>query len=245
MDDFPDDARKALDRARAKPLSYAVRVVRAPDGRLLAILGEAHVKLEEAAAIGRAVVASFELRGVERFQRDRVFAGRALGVLIELPRRFLRLASLGAVKGSTIIDAKQLPSGYTVELERTKKVPFGLHVASLYLTVFTSAGFLGLLARVLDLPPPIGALLTFVLVAFDLHMLMLVPALLLRRKPWAWVIHPLVGILSIRDVLMAEGTVRMLADHPRAKAAVVVMGRAHVPGFTELLVEKYGFSRVS
>jgi hypothetical protein len=37
--------------------------LRAPDGRLLAILGEAHLKLSKAAVIGRGVV---ELRGVGR-----------------------------------------------------------------------------------------------------------------------------------------------------------------------------------
>src|SRR5581483_4415688 len=103
------------------------------------------MKLAEAAEIGRAVVEAFELRGDETFQRKKVFLGRALGVLITGPRLLLRVVSLGAVKGSTITDAKQLPSGYTVELERTKHVPFGLHVTSLYMTALFSVFFLGLL----------------------------------------------------------------------------------------------------
>src|SRR3954468_5902814 len=105
-------------------------MLRAPDGRTLAVLGEAHMKMSQAAEIGRDVVSAFELRGVETFQRDQIFLGRLLGVLIHGPRLMLRLFSFGAMKGSTITDARQLPSGFTVQLERSKKVPFGLHVTS-------------------------------------------------------------------------------------------------------------------
>ena len=42
----------------------------------------------------------------------------------------------------------------------------------------------------------------------------------------------------------AEGTVRMLEDHPAIGAAVVVMGRAHVSGYTRILVEEHGFAAV-
>jgi hypothetical protein len=34
----------------------------------------------------------------------------------------------------------------------------------------------------------------------------------------------------------------MLEDHPTAKEAVVVMGRAHLSGYVRLLVERYGFT---
>lgn len=243
MDDLPDRAREALERARNKKLSYAVGIVRAPDGRIVAILGEAHMKLAEAAEIGRAVVGAFELRGVETFQRKQVFLGRTLGVLIHGPRLLLRLLSLGAIKGSTITEAKQLPSGYTVELERTKHVPFGLHVTSAYMTAFFITAFLGLLLPLIaPVLPALAAVIVIANVAFQAHMILLLPAILLRRYSWSWMIHPLVGILTLRDELMAAGTVQMLADHRREKAAVVVMGRAHVQGFTRLLVEKHGFS---
>ena len=36
----------------------------------------------------------------------------------------------------------------------------------------------------------------------------------------------------------------MLEDHRRIPVSVVVMGRAHVPGYTRLLVERYGFTAV-
>lgn len=245
MDGFPEPARKALERARALTLNYAVRVVRAPDGRLLAILGEAHLKLALAAEVGSAVVASFELRGVETFQRKKIFCGRALGVLINAPRTLLRFASLGAIKGSTITEAKQLPSGHTVELERTKVVPFGLHVAALYMTAFFVVALLASLAPLIAvISPPLAAAITLVALAFQAHMLLLVPAFVFRRYPWSWWIHPMLGILTLRDALMAAGTVVMLEDHPRDEAAVVVMGRAHVAGYERLLVEKYGFTRV-
>jgi hypothetical protein len=243
VDDLPNPAREALERARKKSLSYAVRLVRAPDGRTVAILGEAHMKLAEAAEIGRGVVSAFELRGVETFQRKQVFLGRALGVLINVPRIILRVVTLGAVKGSTITEAKQLPSGYTVDLERTKHVPFGLHVTSLYMTLFFTFAFLGmLLPLIAPVLPAVAAFVMAVLFAFQLHMILLAPAIVLRRYSWSWIIHPLIGILTLRDELMAAGTVQMLADHKKEKFAVVVMGRAHVQGFTRLLVEKYGFT---
>ncbi len=56
--------------------------------------------------------------------------------------------------------------------------------------------------------------------------------------------HPFLGILTPRDELMAAGTLRMLDEHRACNAAVVVMGRAHLPGYERLLVERYGFKRV-
>ncbi len=143
--DLSDRALRALERARAARLSYGVRAVQAPDGRIVAILGEAHLKLAKASAIGKEVVGAFELRGVETFQRKQVFGGRLLGFVINAPRALLRWLTFGAVKSSTIADAKQLASGYTVELERAKKVPFGLHVSSVYISSFFLIEFVALL----------------------------------------------------------------------------------------------------
>jgi hypothetical protein len=243
VSDLPERARAALERARRKNLSYKVHVVHAPDGRPVALLGEAHMKLAEAAGIGRAVVEAFELRGVETFQRKRVFLGRTLGVLITGPRLLLRIVTLGAMRGSTITDAKQLPSGYTVEIERTKHVPFGLHVTSAYMSAFFITAFLGLaLPWIAPIAPPLAALIAMLLIAFQAHMIMLVPAIILRRHSWSWMIHPFIGILTLRDELMADGAAEMMKDHPREIAAVLVMGRAHVQGVMRLLVERHGFT---
>lgn len=244
MERLPDNARRALERARAEKISYAVRIVRAPDGRLVAILGEAHLKLAKASQLGKDVVGAFELRGVETFQRKQVTWGRALGFFIGAPRKLLRALSFGAIKDSTIVDAKQLPSGYTVELERAKSMPLGLHVASVYMTTFFVVSLLAIITPLLwPIVPVLAALITFLAGAFQLHMLALVPAILLRRYSWSWIIHPFLGILTPRDELMASGTVGMLSDHPRIPCAVVVMGRAHVHGYERLLVERYGFKR--
>jgi hypothetical protein len=43
---------------------------------------------------------------------------------------------------------------------------------------------------------------------------------------------------------MSAGTVRMLEDHPSMREAVVVMGRAHLPGYEARLVDLHGYSRV-
>jgi len=241
VETLPEAARAALERARAASMSYAVRLLRAPDGRLVAILGEAHLKLGKAAAIGRDVVAQFELRGVETFQRKQVLAGRTLGVLITAPRTLLRALSLGTIQGSTITEAKQLPSGHTVELERAKKMPLGLHVTSLYMTAFFIVAFL---AAISPLFGPLAPFFAFLALAFEVHMLALVPGILLRRRSWSWMIHPFLGILTLRDELMAKGTVQMLEDHPTEPAAVVVMGRAHVSGYQRLLVDRWGFTAV-
>lgn len=245
MNDLPEKARRALEQAHATPLSYAVRVVRAPDGRLVAILGEAHVKLAKASQLGKDVVSAFELRGVETFQRKQITWGRALGVVISAPRKLLRVLSLGAVKDSTIIDAKQLPSGYTVELERAKTMPLGLHVASVYMTSFFVVSFLALFVPIITpVIPPLGAAIAVAAFLFQVHLLALVPGFLLRRRSWSWLIHPFLGILTLRDQLMSEGTLTMLADHPGKREAVVVMGRAHVAGYEALLVERHGYTRV-
>lgn len=241
-DRLPERARRALERARDAKVSYAVRLLETKDGRLVAVLGETHLKLEQAAEIGKEVVGSFELRGVETFQRDQIVGGRALGVVIEVPRKILRWLSLGAIKGSTITEAKQLPFGYTVELERAKRMPFGLHVTALYTTAFFIVGFLAALAPLIAMISPVlAALITMLAAAFQLHLVALVPAIFFRRYSWSWVIHPFLGILTLRDELMARGTVEMLRDHPRIRFAVVVMGRAHVEGYCRLLIEKHGF----
>lgn len=245
MENLPPNARRALERARSEPISYAVRLVRARDGRILAILGEAHMKLAKASAIGKEVVGAFELRGVETFQRDQVFGGRALGFVIGAPRKLLRWLSLGAIKDSTIVDAKQLPSGYTVELEQAKRMPFGLHVASVYMTAYFVVSFLAMFAPLLSsVAPWLAAVILLFATLFQVHLVLVIPAWWLRRWSGCWLIHPFLGILTLRDELMAAGTARMLDDHRKIRAAVVVMGRAHVRGYERLLVERHGFTRV-
>lgn len=245
MNDLPENARRALERAQAEPLSYVVRLVRAPDGRLVAILGEAHLKLARASALGKDVVSAFELRGVETFQQRQITWGRALGVVIHAPRALLRALALGRIKDSTITDAKQLPSGYTVELERAKVMPLGLHVASVYMTTYFVVSLLALLAPIIaPIAPSIVAAILLVAFLFQLHLLALVPGLLVRRHAWSWLVHPFLGILTLRDALMANGTLRMLEEHPSLREAVVVMGRAHVTGYARLLVERHGYTVV-
>lgn len=247
--------RIALEKARQTRISYGVRMYACPgpDRRLLVVLGETHLKLEPAWLLGKEIVSHFALRGVETFQRRQVVAGTALGMLINAPRLVLRALSLGLVKGSTITDAKALPTGTTVELEKAPSIPLALHVASVYLTVLFSVLWTNFVLTVLRGIDPelggdgLGALigwLTMLLLALEVHFLLLVPALLLRTRRWSWMIHPAVGLIATRDILMAEGTVRMLAEHPDAATAVVVMGRAHLPGFQRELIENHAFRRV-
>lgn len=246
------EAREALVRAHEMPLSYAVRVLAGPgpNPRLVVALGEAHIKLGAASALGQEVVESVALRGVESFQTKGVLAGGALRHLVHLPRLALRLATLGRVKGSTIVDAKQASHGYTVEIERTDRVPASLHAASVYMSAMFSALFAQAFVAALRLVVPGGALdgvdavMRKVGMAFQLHMLLIVPAIALRRHRWSWLLNPAAAILTERDTLMADGTVRMLADYPDAGPALVIMGRAHLPGFERELRERYGFRRV-
>ncbi len=246
------EAARAVEAARAETFSYAVRAFASPGDapRLVIALGEAHVKLARASELGKAVVERFELRGVETFQRHRVALGGLLGVLIHAPRAALRALSLGRVKDSTIVDARACREGHTALLEETDVVPMALHAASVYLALFFVVAWtevaLMLLRTVLDH----GALadaaagLTVVALVFELHLLLLVPAWLLRRRSWAWLVHPAVALVTVRDTLMADGTVRMLRDHPGPPAALVIMGRAHLPGYERELVAR-GFRRVS
>lgn len=237
-------AMRALARARAKPLSYSVRVLSAPGPRprALVVLGEAHVKMQAASAIGREVVSAFELRGVESFPVERVALGRLLWVFVHGPRLLLRAATLGAVKGSTITDAKALRAGHTVKLEGLGRIPFALHVGSVY----TSAFFVAFTA--LAVSQAVGAVpwwLTSLVLVMEAHMLLLLPAWVVRRHPWAWMVHPFLAILGTRDRLMANGTLAMLEAHRDIDAAVVVMGRAHVAGYSQLLVQEHGFREIA
>ena len=237
------------------PFSYGVRMYACPGPRrrLLVVLGEAHLKLGPAWQLGKETVGLFALRGVESFQRNQVIAGRLLGVLILWPRLALRALSFGLIKGSTITDAIELQGGTTLELEKTKTVPFALHVASIYLALlFAVIGTtLGLAFLQVIWPAltggAIGLLtgcLTLLLLALEVHFIFLIPALILRRRSWSWMIHPAVGLIATRDLLMANGTVRMLEEHPEEATALVIMGRAHLPGFERELVDKHGFRRV-
>lgn len=246
---LPGPARAALARARAMPLSYAHRLYQCPGStdeapRVLCVVGEAHVKMGDAAILGREIVSAFELRGVETFQAKKVVWGRLLGALIQGPRSLLRFFSLGVVEGSTIVEARDLRYGHTVELERAEVVPFPLHVASVYLSLFFLVSFANLAyALVSSLLPGDGdgvSWLTVLAMLFQAHMLLVVPAWFLRRHSWAWLVHPAIAIVNVRDILMADGTVRMLNEHPEPRAAVVVMGRAHLPGYGREL-EKRGF----
>lgn len=238
---LPLGARPAIEKALAKPLSYSARyvVTPGPNPRAVVILGEAHMKMGEAAKLGKDVVSKFELRGVESFQMKDVFCGRILGILINAPRLLLRVLSVGAVKGSTIVEAKAIETGHTVLLEKTDHVPLALHVVSVYMSAFFATIYGTFLLGLFGVVVPWLAGLAFL---FQAHMVLLLPAWFLRAESWHWMLHPMIAILTVRDQLMVEGTVKMLKDHPEPEAAVLVMGRAHVRGVERLLIEKHGFA---
>lgn len=242
-------AHAALERARAMRMSYRVCVLTSDEtpARCVVLLGEAHLKLPKAARVGLEVVGAFELRGVEGFPKGRVWLGRFLMLLVEAPRAALRLLSFGFVRGSTIIVARELEEGVTVPLENPKLIPVGLQVGALYLTVLFVVlyGYAAIVAlRAVHDTAALQsafALALHVLGVVELHFLAIVPAWLMRSWRFAWVIHPLVAILSMRDRLMADGIARMMRAHPEAVASVSVMGRAHIAGVSELLQREYGY----
>lgn len=215
---------------------HTVVELRSPDGRELFVLGETHVKSRRAAKLCRQAVQGFSLRGVERLQRDQVFAGRLLGGFLERARGALELLSAGQLANSTIEVALDLPEGLTVELERTERVPLGLHVGTGYLAL--QLGFV--LPALLLLPwwstVPSLRLLRVTVKLLGLHMYTLPVAYVFREHPWASAVQPLLTILTERDALLAEGIQRMMATHP-VEPALVVMGRAHVEGVVERLLE--------
>jgi hypothetical protein len=244
------EAEAAIALARAAPGSYAVSILRDQNGRALVVLGETHIKLARAKRIGIAMVNAFDLRGVEGFPRPRVFAGRVLGVLISAPRILVRKLSWDFVKDSTIADARALKTGFTVPLEADARVPLSLHIGTLYLALYFSISFatvglqllrgaLPALERVLS---PAIALLAPALALFHVHILLLIPAIVLRRFRWNWLLHPMSAILTARDAMMVEGTVEMMKLHPHSQSALIIMGRAHVRGFNRELCEHHGYS---
>jgi len=238
----PASRQKVLSAVSALPLHIVVEL-RAPDGRQLFLLGESHVKSRRAAAICREAIEGFSLRGVERLQRDQVFAGRVLGSALGSVRGALELLSSGRLAGSTIEVALDLPEGLTVELERTDRVPLALHVGAASLAVY-----LGLVLPALVLMPwwstvPALKPLRVTVTLLGLHVYALPLAYVLRAHRWAWAIQPLVTILTVRDDLLADGIRRMLATHP-GEPAVVIVGRAHVKGVVARLLG-HGFRRAA
>jgi hypothetical protein len=201
---------------------HTVVELESPDGQEVFVLGESHVKTRGAADRCREAVEAFSLRGVERLQRKQVFAGSLLGAFFENVRGTLELLSGGQLAGSTIEVALDLPAGQTVELERTERVPLALHVGTGYLAVYAGLAVPALLVPSLR---PLRAAVKLL----GLHLYALPLAYVLRDRPWAW-------------ELIVEGIRRMLAEH-RATPALVIVGRAHVPGIVERLLE-HGFRRV-
>ena len=233
--------KRVLAEVSRLPLHTVVEL-QSPDGREVFVLGESHVKTRAAAGRCRRAVEAFSLRGVERFQRDDVFAGRLLGGVFERMRGALEVLSGGQLAGSTIEVALELSRGRTVELERTERVPIGLHVGAGYLALYTSL----VLPSLLVLPwwgsIPVLRPLRAAVKLLGLHLYVLPLAYALRDRPWAWALQPLVTILTVRDELLVDGIQRMLAQH-RAAPALVIVGRAHVRGIVDGLLEQ-GFRRV-
>ena len=232
---------EVLSEVSRLPLHTVVEL-QSPDGRQVFVLGESHVKTRRAAELCRRAVESFSLRGVERLQRENVFAGELLGAFFEKVRGALELLSGGQLAGSTIEVALDLREGNTVELERTERVPASLNVGTGYLGVYTTVVLPALL--LMPLWGGVAALrpLRAALRLVGLHLYALPLAYALRDRPWGWAIQPLITILTVRDELLADGIRRMLATHPAAPALVIV-GRAHVPGVVDRLLGQ-GFRRL-
>jgi hypothetical protein len=216
---------------------HTVVELQSPDGREVLVLGESHVKTRRAAELCRQAVEGFSLRGVERLQREAVFAGALLGAFLERARGAVQLLSGGHLAGSTIEVALELPEGNTVELEQTERVPVSLNVGAGYLGVYTTLVLPALLLMPFWGSIPSLRALRVAVKLLGLHLYALPLAYVLRDRPWAWAIQPLITILTVRDDLLAEGIRRMLATHPAAPA-VVIVGRAHVRGVVDRLLEQ-------
>ena len=231
-------SKDVLTEVSRLPLHTVVEL-ESPDGRALFILGESHVKTREAAELCRQAVEAFSLRGVERLQREDVFAGALLGGVFERARRALERLGGGHLAGSTIDVALEMSEGDTVELERTERVPRSLDVGTGYLAVYTTFVLPALLTMPLWGSIPSLRALRVATRLLGLHLYALPLAYVLRDRPWAWAIQPLLTILTVRDELLADGIRRMLATHPGGPA-IVIVGLAHVRGVVERLVE-HGF----
>ena len=231
-------SKDVLTEVSRLPLHTVVQL-ESPDGRAVFILGESHVKTREAAELCREAVGGFSLRGVERLQREDVFAGALLGGVFERARGALERLSGGHLAGSTIDVALEMSEGDTVELERTARVPRSLNVGTGYLAVYTTFVLPALLTMPLWGSMPALRSLRVAARLLGLHLYALPLAYVLRDRSWAWAIQPLLTILTVRDELLADGIRRMLATHPDGPA-IVIVGRAHVRGVVERLVE-HGF----
>jgi hypothetical protein len=252
---LPLPLRSAVRAAEVARFSYGLRVLRTPAHQVVLLLGETHVKGLPAARIGRELVHQFALRGVETFQVRKGLLGRALWVTVMLPRIALRALSFGWICDSTIVDAKNAKAGTTVEIEKNaagESLPLSVRVAAAYLATFFGIAFVYFACHMLaDIEwsgqlwmARIAEILNYIVGAMQVHMLLLPLAWWLRAKPWAPLVHPLIAILSVRDTIMARGIDRMMKAHLDAPHALVIVGRAHLPGLVQTLTHEYNYQQV-
>lgn len=237
---------ETLRRAH-RALTFAVHMYATPGPveRLLVVLGEVHVKPRGDSEIGKQVIGEFWLRGVEGFQRDRMFLGRLLGFVLEIPRWLVCKLSLDWIRGSTITDAHALTWGSTVRLERARKIGVGLQLAGLYLIVLHLLLFWSMFAILFEhwLAPSVATAVRYFTGFVYLHSFALVPAFIWRKRRWSVLMNPLVAIVTVRDRFLADGTQAMLAEAPEPTAALVIMGLGHLSGYGDELVAR-GFRRL-
>lgn len=242
---------ESIRQARGQRLSYGLCALSSPEGRAVVVLGETHLKFSAAWRTGQLVVDAFAERGVETPRLDSLPLRLFLRVTIEGPRVLVRLLSLGCLRGSTITCARAAPHGHTTLLEQDIAVPGPLLVGFGYLGLLFGVLLTLLLVSVgAAIESPAQAVLTSasrvllpVAALAELHLVVTIfPAIALRRRRFAWLLNPAIAILTHRDVIMAAGTVAMLGARPGDQPVLTIMGRAHLPGYSQELVEHHGFT---
>lgn len=242
-----------LARVRGQRLSYGLRALLSSHGRPLLVLGEAHLKLPAAWNMGERVVDAFAERGVESARLDSLALRLLVAVTIGGPRWLLRIFSLGLIRGSTIDYARSTPRGHTTLLESATASPAPLRVGLYYIGCLFGFMFaLPLAILGAAMPGPMQQLFSslarelFPFVVFlEAHlMLTLIPAILLQRHRFAWLLNPGITILTYRNRIMADGTERLFQQRPGTDPVLVIMGRAHLPGYIRHLIERHGFTEL-
>ena len=99
-----------------------------------------------------------------------------------------------------------------------------LHIGAVYLGALFAVFWASVITMLVGVE--IRALLVLNYV-FQLHLLALIPAVALRRYSFGPLLHPAVAILTVRDAMMAEGTIAMMSEHEGDAVVIdeLILGR--------------------
>lgn len=228
--------------------------------KTVVLLGEAHVKNEEAKGAGRSVVKQFPLRGLEGASVAITWGGKALEWTVSTAYAFNKMFSLGKRKHSSTIDdaietAEEDPlrKFINIPLEKGHTPDLAENMQSIILPaqMFTcGAAFCGDVLHYLEPGNAVSTVTTplvWIVAGVGLSQTWAAKILRPRFKDQKWfkfVFAVNYGLINARDKTMVNNVYNALFEYKEEKAILVIVGKDHVDGMRDLLRDQFGFADV-